>query len=397
MPGLKTLLSIAQNQLFAGGFLLMVVGSVIALLKDIPKKIYAILDHQFTASVKIMDESSSAFAGVSAWINQQRFFRRIRQVDTRKFKNESNQHEVFFIPSPGTHWFFHKWHLMWFSFDRTEGKGFDVKYNENFVLGMVGRNKEFLKKIVLDATAALKAKNSGVSLYTYHSSYWNTVSGYKPRTFDSVILPAQEKQRLEKDIQQFFENESVYVSSGTPYRRGYMFFGLPGTGKTSLVAGLSSRFKRDVYMLQPSHLGDSGLASAISEVPMHSIVVIEDVDCVASSRQRKPVKKEGEKKDSGVTLSGLLNSLDGLKVPHGLLFFLTTNHMEKLDPALVRPGRVDFKMEFKHATKEQKEEYFKKFLDAPVPGDLANKKVTMAEVQQRAIQIRNEIRNGEKL
>jgi mitochondrial chaperone BCS1 len=399
MSGLNTLLSAVQSQLFAGGFLLMAVGSIIAILKDIPKKIWAILNHQFTASVKITDEAGAAFLGISQWIQQQRFFGRIRQIDTRKFKNEANRTELFFIPSPGTHWFFHRWRLMWFSFDRTEGKGFDVKYNENFVLGMVGRDKEFLKKIVREATTELKAKTSGVQLSVWTSGYWQTIAGYKPRTFDSVILPTEEKRKLERDIQWFLDNEAIYLSSGTPYRRGYMFYGLPGTGKTSSVAGLSSKFKRDVYMLQPQHIGDGGLASAIADVPMHSIVVIEDVDCIASTSKRKLNKKEKqekkdgeEKKDLGVTLSGLLNSLDGLKVPHGLLFFLTTNHIEKLDPALIRPGRVDFKLEFKWATKEQKEEYFKKFLNQTVPTDLMSKKVTMAEVQQRAL----EIQNGEK-
>lgn len=382
------LLKLVQNQLFAGGFLLMITGSVIALLKDIPKKLYSFANHQFTSSVKITDESSSSFMAVAYWIQQQRFFGKVRHTDVRRFKNELNQDEVIFIPAEGSHWFFYNWRLMWFSFSRTEAKGnWDSKYNENFSLGIIGRNKEFLKNTVRQVTSDMKKRNFGACLKTW-DSYWKTVVGYSPRALDSVILPAREKQLLTDDIQKFLQNEKIYTLSGTPYRRGYLFHGLPGTGKTSLIAGLSSHFKKDVYLLHPQHLSDEKLSEAIADIPARSVVVIEDVDCVTSSKSRK-AKDKDEKKGFGVTLSGLLNCLDGLKVPHGLLFFLTTNHVEKLDPALIRPGRVDFRFKFGLATKEQKEEYFQKFLSTPVPADMASKQVTMAEVQQRALAIQN--------
>jgi chaperone BCS1 len=391
------LLGVLKTQLFAGGFVLMLAGGVMAIMKDLPAKLFKLLERQFTASMKITDDSSSAFQGVAHWLQQQKFFGRVRHADARKFKNEANEDGVAFIPAPGTHWFLYNgWRPAWFSFERTEAKASGgwcatSRYNENFTLGILGRNKAILKQIVSEAAMSLNKASNGASLKVYNDYYWKTVQGYKPRTLDSVILPKDEKAALVADIEKFLRNETAYSLSGTPYRRGYMFYGLPGTGKTSVIAGLSNYFKRNLYVVQPQHMTDEQLAAAIGDIPCHSVVVIEDVDCITAARQttKKGKKVKEEKKHVGVTLSGLLNCLDGLKVPHGLLFFLTTNCPEKLDAAMVRPGRVDFKLGFTWATKEQKSEYFRKFLKSPAPADILNNKVTMADVQKRALEVYN--------
>jgi chaperone BCS1 len=387
------LLGVLKTQLFAGGFVLMLAGGVMAIMKDLPAKLFRFLERQFTSSMKITDDSDLAFQGVATWLQQQKFFNRVRHTDARKCKNEANENQVAFIPAPGTHWFLYNgWRPAWFTFERTESKASTgywkaTRYNENFTLGILGRNKALLKQVIREAAASLKQEGDEASLQMFDES-WSTLRGYKPRTLDSVILPDADKKHLVADVEKFLGNEQAYAISGTPYRRGYMFHGLPGTGKTSVIAGLSNYFKRDLYIIQPQHMTDEKLAKAIADIPCHSMVVIEDVDCVTASKQRLGTTKS-EERVLGVTLSGLLNCLDGLKVPHGLLFFLTTNHPEKLDPALIRPGRVDFKLGFTYATPEQKQEYFTKFLKSPAPEDILDSKVTMAEVQKRALDAYN--------
>src|SRR5258708_34026656 len=104
-------------------------------------------------------------------------------------------------------------------------------------------------------------------------------------------------------------------------------------------------------MLKLSDMSDTSLREAITGVEANSFFVIEDVDCIHASRKRTETEK-GDKK-SGVTLSGLLNVVDGLFSPPGAIFVMTTNHREKLDPALIRPGRIDLQLHITYTTNNQ--------------------------------------------
>merc|ERR1712139_657141 len=95
---------------------------------------------------------------------------------------------------------------------------------------------------------------------------------------------------------------------------------------------------------------------AMEQVPSKSLIVLEDVDALFDEKR----KKKSEDK-SGITFSGLLNALDGVGSSSGQLFFLTTNHRERLDPALIRNGRVDVHVEFTDATDEQIRGLFAQF------------------------------------
>lgn len=165
---------------------------------------------------------------------------------------------------------------------------------------------------------------------------WIHNSEVPTRSLESVVLKEGQKERLIADLEKFFAQEDRYLKMGMPYHRGYLFHGPPGTGKTSVPAAVASHLGLDVYFIPLSDLSkDTGLMALLGRVPPRSMVLLEDIDVLHAAVSRE------ESAFGGLTLSGLLNGLDGMSTPHGLVTVLTSNHPEALDPALVRPGRID--------------------------------------------------------
>jgi chaperone BCS1 len=157
----------------------------------------------------------------------------------------------------------------------------------------------------------------------------------------SVILDNKIFENIFKDIQNFVNDQSWYLDRGIPYRRGYLLFGPPGCGKTSLILALAGEMKYSlcVMSLNDIKMSDDLLIQLMGEVPSKSFVLLEDIDAMFGNRDNKTVV-EGSTR---VTLSGLLNALDGVVSSEGRILFMTTNYIERLDSALIRSGRVDYK------------------------------------------------------
>jgi len=128
-----------------------------------------------------------------------------------------------------------------------------------------------------------------------------------------------------------------------------------------------------IYVVELSNFNDRSLVNAINDVPPNSMILFEDIDCMKSGKTRDKLedwinKQEGaspagkEEPDKlGVTLSGLLSVLDGFRAPENVLFVMTSNKIEALDPALLRPGRIDFRLFLGKATDRQKVELYQRF------------------------------------
>lgn len=165
---------------------------------------------------------------------------------------------------------------------------------------------------------------------------WNRVD-LPPRDIETVILRAGQREEVVASLQRFLDEEDTYMRLGLPWHRGYLFHGPPGTGKTSLAKALAGHFGLDVYYVPLSDMkNDTNLLQLFASIPPRSMLVLEDIDVVHAAKSRDDAESDG------ISLSGILNALDGLATPHGLITVMTTNDISALDPALIRPGRADW-------------------------------------------------------
>lgn len=388
-----------QNMFASGGLMLMAVGGILAYLRSVPMWCWYKLKDQCSMSITITDDVD-AYKWLRRWFNERPNTKRIRRVDI----HVTSSGEQLILPAPGGHWTWYKRRPVYFEFSRTndnQANAYQQRRKEQVTFRTIGRSQKFVQEFMAEVESAYhKAYNAKPSLYIWNDGMWSEKEPYEPRELDSVLLPTGYKELLLGDIQTFRDARDWYTHMGIPYHRGYLFYGLPGTGKTSLVTGLSSHFNAKVYILKLSEFNDRSLAEAISQVEAHSMVIMEDADCVqvVKDRSSEDSKKQDVFSSLGVTLSGLLNVIDGLLTPSGVMFFMTTNHIDKLDPALIRPGRIDLKLEFGLATIQQKSELYNRFFpNEAFPLELRDTPMTMADLQGRLMLIRNErLLKGEK-
>jgi chaperone BCS1 len=167
------------------------------------------------------------------------------------------------------------------------------------------------------------------------------------------VLDEGVSERIVDDVQDFISSSAWYHDRGIPYRRGYLLYGPPGTGKSSFIQALAGELDYDIAILNLSERGltDDRLNHLLTIVPNRTLVLLEDVDAAFSNR-RVQTDSDGYR-GANVTFSGLLNALDGVASAEERIIFLTTNHVERLDEALVRPGRVDMTVRLGEVTRYQ--------------------------------------------
>ena len=198
-----------------------------------------------------------------------------------------------------------------------------------------------------------------LNIYMNDEGYWEKVITRKKRDMDTIYLPKKDKELIINDINKFLEPETkaLYDSLGRTHKRVYMLEGVPGSGKTSFIAALASLIDYDIATITfTDKVTDGTLMRLIKNIPEKTFLVLEDIDVLFTDRK----KNDGHKNQ--VTFSGILNSLDGITTKDGFICFMTTNYKNQLDSALLRPGRIDKQLEFKHANKEQIHTIFTKFM-----------------------------------
>lgn len=214
------------------------------------------------------------------------------------------------------------------------------------------------REAVIDKLESLAATNGAKrsSLFlTDKWGGWNRRDDLPTRDLSTVILADNLVEDLQSDIRKFLASEDRYAALGVPYHRGYLFHGPPGTGKSSIVKALAEDAKLDIFYLSLASVkSDTDLLTLLSQTHPKSILLLEDIDVFHAARDRDADGKE-------MTLSGLLNALDGVATPHGLITVMTTNNIDTLDDALLRAGRADRVVEFSYPTAEQVDRMLIKF------------------------------------
>lgn len=395
MMHLIRLLLSGQNQLASGGLLLMLIGGVMAYLRALPRQLCAWIEGQITMTVTVKDDDA-AFRWVREWFLEQKFLERIRRLDLDTTLRGA---DLALVPAPGHHFFWRGGRPVWVWFHRSEEThGWTPRRTESLTFQTMGRDRAFLRGFVDEVIGCHRRKQRTSSYLYVYDEGWTQVDAYAPRLLESVLLKPGEKEHLLADITRFRSAGARYRRLGVPYHRGYLLYGPPGTGKTSLVSALAARFGMSIYSFNLAEMNDRVLRSAMNDVPENSVLLFEDIDGMRAGNRRAdaasvPVKgapaspgAKGEAPIGSVTLSGLLNVLDGFYAPENVICVMTTNHAEALDPALLRPGRIDYKLYLGEAAASQKTELYRRFFPAATEGEArefadSHAAETMAEFQ----------------
>ena len=225
----------------------------------------------------------------------------------------------------------------------------------------------------------VKANKSNVSVYKYGSGNWMAY-GLDRRTFESIFIQNNTMNAIKREIENFIRIEKLYRECDIPYRKGILLYGPPGTGKTSFVKAIAYEYQMSVYMINinDSTINDDTIIDMINSIggSGNRILLFEDIDSAFSKKEEIKFGKKEEielydnvnndddknidvKQNNNnknkirnnmqtkyLTYSGLINALDGvLSNQHGVITIMTTNYLNKLGDALIRPGRIDHKYE----------------------------------------------------
>ncbi|SCV06096.1 LANO_0H22012g1_1 [Lachancea nothofagi CBS 11611] len=353
------------NPYFAAGGGLMVLGSCLALTRSAVIRVSGLLYRQLLVDMEIPSKDKSYLWFLEWMAKHPHRSSRHLSVETNFIQHDNGAVSTKFslVPGPGNHLIRYKGAFMLIKRERS-GKMIDMTNGapfETVTLTTLYRDRLLFRDLLSDAkNLAVKAKDGKTVIFTSWGPEWRPFGQPKAkRLLPSVILDKGIKQNILKDVKEFLQNGKWYFERGIPYRRGYLLYGPPGSGKTSFIQALAGELDYNICImnLSEANLTDDRLNHLMNNIPERSILLLEDID--AAFNKRSQSSEAGFQ--SGVTFSGLLNALDGVASSEETITFMTTNHPEVLDPAIMRPGRIDYKVFVGNATPYQIGEMFMKF------------------------------------
>lgn len=337
------------------------------------------------------------------------------------FANQESKAPPRFVPAFGTHRFWHNgtyFRLQRAHSTSVEDRGFIMAAEkETLTISCFGRSPAPIKSLLQTAKTFYLQEHEAKTVIRrpapkemrrHGGRYcWNQVASRPCRPMETVVLEANRKSEVLNDINEYLHPATPhwYANRGIPYRRGYLFHGPPGTGKSSLSFALAGIFGLDIYVISllESTLTEEDLSQLFTTLPRRCIVLLEDIDSAGLMRMDDPnadaatdtksvdsgaasaaegwkivsadiskaLRKSGQtskdEEKKGISLSGLLNAIDGVASHEGRVLIMTTNKPESLDSALIRPGRVDLQVAFGNASSVQIKELFERMYTSDMP------------------------------
>lgn len=356
---------VEHNPYFAAGGGLMVLGSALALLRSGVTRGAGFAYRQMLVDLEIPSKDK-LYLWFLEWMGQhrQRTLRHLL-VETLYVQHDNGASTTRFllVPGPGLHLLKYRGCYMLVKRERL-GKMVDMTLGtpfETIKLTTLYRDRGVFAHMLDEARQlALKAQEGKTVVYTLWGQEWRPFGlPRRKRRIDSVVLDEGLSTELVEDVRDFLVSGEWYYTRGIPYRRGYLLYGPPGLGKTLFIQALAGELDYNICILNllELNLTDDRLNYLMNHLPARLLLLLEDIDAAFNKRQQ--TDELGYR--SGVTFLGLLNALDGVASAEELLTFMTTNHPEKLDPALYRPGRVDVMKLVGNASLWQVEQMFKRF------------------------------------
>ena len=237
---------------------------------------------------------------------------------------------------------------------------------ETISVTALARDRDLFLDMLQEAKSHAMAQNSGKTIiYTSFGHEWRPFGNpRKKRPLASVVLSANVSNSILEDVKTFLSSSEWYTNRGIPYRRGYLLHGPPGSGKSSYIQSLAGELDYDICIMNLADPGmtDDRFAHLLNNIPPKCMILLEDIDAAFINRSSQPKASSAAYQNSNsLTLSGLLNGLDGVVAAEERLVFMTTNHVDRLDPALARPGRCDYKAFLGNVTRDQAQAMFARF------------------------------------
>lgn len=360
------------NPVVSGIISLWGLGMITYLCRELPLRIWNILEKQFTVTLELQCRDEDFF-NFMVWFEKQGFGSKARtlKMSAKEFEEGKTLSAGF-----GNHYFFYnnrpyKLHR----YKETNAGARDIR--ESLILTTIGRCQKPIRQI-LDAIDPKKDATKITHIHRWEDA-WNFCHEQEARKLDTVILSSEAENVIKNHLTTFKNDKKWFNDHGIPYRTGICLYGPPGTGKTSLVKAIAGMEGRALYILNLGTMNDKSIEAALESAGSNSVILIEDIDAFAETHDRSA---STESKKSFLTLSGILNAIDGVSTSNGRILIITTNHLKKLDPALLRPGRINLCLELSYLTDETLQKGMKSFFPNHHFGHLEVKeKLSPAEFQ----------------
>lgn len=407
--------------------LLPVVSAVIYALRSTPIRIWRFIKRHTTTTLQFNNAgysgNESQFNGFMLWYMESPWakFSRSIYLGGRDRWSGCGVDGPVIGPGLGKHFFFWRGRLFWFEKSGLESSGSE-RQKEAIELHTFGRKHQPILELI-DQFKWEEPENS-IGIYNLTKNGWERMANIVRRPLSSVCIDPEIKDHLVGKIDRFVNEKEWFASKGLPHKLTVLLYGIPGSGKTSLVQAIASHYKRNIMVMDLSVLTNSGLQMAIAALPKGSLLLLEDIDASTaavntrsvaptqvkssveelkpSSGEMTPVAR-GESSDNdtkygtpiqgfglnrdddsgwGLTLSGLLNALQGVIALDDVMVMMSTNHPEKLDPALIRSSRVDCRYEIGAMKSAQIHEYIRNmYPEASVSPDIVFNTTVGSDVQ----------------
>lgn len=346
---LETIFStISSNQLLVGGIGTVAFGSLMYLLRALPERILDLIERTMWTKV-FVESMSNEYRDVDAFIEGKRlnFFSRSLEIKDGALQTGF-----------GGGWGVYDGKLFRYSKVKNTQQ---IAPFETITVSFLTRDRGIVARFMQDSRPADFKNSIHVALYGATGSAGGLRR--RKRGLDTVFVDREIKSRLVDRFKWFLDAEDWHTARGIPWKLGIILHGPPGTGKTSLIHALASDFGFDIKYIKS--LG--GLGTAFLSGKPNDLFVIEDIDTIAGALNRENDMVEaagsGDAGARGSALHEILNTMDGMQTPDGLKFIVTTNHIARLDPAIVRPGRIDEVIEVGPLSRQSAREMFKAFYD----------------------------------